>query len=184
MAHPRRFPGVSYTGLAAYFVTTCTLARRKVFHDIDFGREAAALLIAHSARRGFAVSAYCLMPDHAHLLVTAQTLESPLRDLVRIWKQATGYRWHVRRGGRLWQAGYLERVLRADESDLSVSRYIIENPVRAGLVISADDYPLTAVRCYSVERISALRRAALQLCLRRRLSSLGNTKERPDDLSL
>ena len=154
MAHPRRLPGVSYTGLAAYFVTTCTLARRKVFHDIDFGREAAALLIAHSARYGFAVSAYCLMPDHAHLLVTAQTHESPLRDLVRIWKQATGYRWHARREGRLWQAGYFERVLRADESELSVSRYIIENPVRAGLVISAEDYPLTGSSCYSVEQIA------------------------------
>jgi REP element-mobilizing transposase RayT len=154
MAHPRRLIGVSYTGLAAYFVTTCTLARRNVFHDIEFGREAADLLIAHSARCDFEVSAYCLMPDHAHVLVTARTQESSLSDLARTWKQTTGYRWHVRRGGRLWQAGYFERVLRADEPALSVSRYIIENPVRAGLVTSAEDYPLTGSSCYSVAQIA------------------------------
>ena len=153
MARPRRLRGNSYSGAAAYFVTTCTHSRRSAFHDIEFGREATALLVAYSARYDFAVSAYCLMPDHAHLLVTATTLESPLCDLIRIWKQVTGYRWHARRGGRLWQAGYFDRILRDDEPELPVARYIIENPVRAGLVTSAASYPLTGSSRYSIAQI-------------------------------
>jgi putative transposase len=154
MSRPRRLPGISYTGAAGYFVTAVTRERHKAFDDIAFGREAVDALLAHSARFDFAVPAYCLMPDHAHILVTALTDEASLRDLVRLWKQATGYRWHLRRGGRLWQAGYFERVLRADESELSVSRYIIENPVRAGLVTSVSSYPLTGSSCYAIEQIA------------------------------
>jgi hypothetical protein len=94
------------------------------------------------------------MPDHAHVLATATTGESPLRDLVRIWKQVTGHRWRTQGAGRLWQAGYFERVLRDGEPELSVARYIIENPVRAGLVASAQSYPLTGSSCYTVAEIA------------------------------
>jgi REP element-mobilizing transposase RayT len=93
------------------------------------------------------------MPDHAHVLVTGETPEASLSDLVRLWKQVTGYRWHARQGQRLWQPGYFERVLRNDEPSLSVARYIIENPVRAGLARSAASYPLAGSSCYSVDEI-------------------------------
>ena len=54
----------------------------------------------------------------------------------------------------MWQAGYFERVLRDDEPELPVARYIIENPVRAGLVTSAGSYPLTGSSRYSIAQIS------------------------------
>jgi len=41
----------------------------------------------------------------------------------------------------LWQEGYYEHVLRAEENVRSIARYIVENPVRAGLVAHAIDYP-------------------------------------------
>ena len=41
----------------------------------------------------------------------------------------------------LWQRGYFEHVLRDDEDTIGVARYIIENPVRAGLVTNPLDYP-------------------------------------------
>jgi REP element-mobilizing transposase RayT len=153
MGHPRRLDGISYTGPGTYFVTTCTLDRRNVFDDLEFGREAAALLTAYSAEHEFVIAAYCLMPDHAHLLMRAATAGAAFCPLVRAWKQATGYRWRARTGGRLWQPGYYERVLRDDESELSVARYVVENPVRAGLAESAGTYPLTGSSCHTVERI-------------------------------
>jgi putative transposase len=165
MSRPRRLPGISYTGAASYFVTAVTRERRKAFRDIEFGVEAAAALLATADRFAFDVPAYCLMPDHTHMLVTARTDDSSLCDLVGLWKQATGYRWHLRRGGRLWQAGYFERVLRADEPTLAVARYIVENPVRAGLVTCAGDYPLTGSSCYSIAQIID----AVQIELGRRL---------------
>lgn len=154
MARPKRLPGISYTGPAAYFVTTCTLNRRKVFADIDFGRHCASGLLAYSARFNFDVDAYCLMPDHAHVLFAATADHAPLRELVKLWKQVTGFRWHRATGGRLWQEGYFERILRDDEPELSVARYIVENPVRAGLAVSVSDYPLTGSSRYSVAQIA------------------------------
>jgi putative transposase len=168
MGRPRRLPGISYIGAAGYFVTAVTRERQNAFHDLDFGAESADALVAHAARFEFAVAAYCLMPDHAHLLVTALTDESSLRDLVRSWKQATGYAWHLRRRRRLWQPGYFERVLRADEGALAVARYVVENPVRAGLVTSAADYPLTGSSCYSLQQIAE----AAQIDLPRRSGQL------------
>jgi hypothetical protein len=42
----------------------------------------------------------------------------------------------------VWQAGFHDHALRADESVVSIGEYVIHNPVRAGLVASVDDYPL------------------------------------------
>jgi hypothetical protein len=51
--------------------------------------------------------------------------------------------WRFARGGdgRLWQPGYYDRVLREEEATPAVVRYIVENPVRAGIVKSPGDYP-------------------------------------------
>lgn len=153
MAHPRRLRGVLYTGPAAYFVTSCTRDRRNVFHDIEFGRQAVMQLLARASAHRFEVSAYCLMPDHAHLLLTAVGEDAALGPLVRGWKQATGYLWSRRGEGRLWQPGYYERILRENESILPFARYIIENPVRAGLVGSVGSYPLAGSSRYRLDEI-------------------------------
>jgi REP element-mobilizing transposase RayT len=89
------------------------------------------------------------MPDHFHGLVTGLTAASNLRQLVPRWKQVTGYWWR-RQGhaGTLWQRGYFDRVLREDDDNESVIRYILMNPVRAGLVVDARDYPFMGASKY------------------------------------
>jgi len=89
----------------------------------------------------FAVDAYCWMPDHVHLLLEATSPESDLSRLMNTWKQATGYAHKQATGKQLWQTGYYDHVLRADEDRLRVIEYLIANPVRAGLVTDVVDYP-------------------------------------------
>jgi putative transposase len=90
----------------------------------------------------FALHAYCFMPDHVHVLACGATLNSSLRPFVASWKQSTGYCFAGERtGSRLWQPGYFERVLREDEPDEIVARYIVENPIRGGLAAFIGDYP-------------------------------------------
>ena len=55
----------------------------------------------------------------------------------------------------LWQEGYYDRVLRPEESEAMVARYIIENPVRAGLVTRPSDYPFVGSDEWSLEEISS-----------------------------
>ena len=89
----------------------------------------------------FALLAYCLMPDHAHLLVEGLADTSALRRFAKLAKQRSGARHAIDVGQRLWQEGYDEHVLRGDEDARHVARYIIENPVRAGLVTTPFQYP-------------------------------------------
>jgi len=152
---PGRLPEFQYLGLNTYFLTICTDRRHRAFDDIAFGQWAVSQLLQQSVARRFAVVAYCLMPDHAHLLLQGQTDNADLKSMVLSWNTLTGHRWRQRASGRLWQRGYYDHVLRDGEGHLAVARYILMNPVRAGLVASAEDYPLSGSSEYPVREILA-----------------------------
>jgi len=67
--------------------------------------------------------------------------DADLRRFMNTWKQATGYAHKRATGTRLWQAGFYDHILRADEDRLRVIEYLIANPVRGGLVTDVADYP-------------------------------------------
>jgi tRNA 2-thiocytidine biosynthesis protein TtcA len=76
-----------------------------------------------------------------HALVAGEHEAADFREFVRIFKQQTAFEWKRRHATRLWQRGYIDHVLRNEEDTLAVARYIIENPLRAGLVRNPLDYP-------------------------------------------
>ncbi len=87
------------------------------------------------ARETLCCPVYCLMPDHAHLLWVGSQPGSDQRRAMRLlrrwWGQALGAAWKLQKQG-------FDHVLRPKERDIaafeSVATYILENPVRAGLV--------------------------------------------------
>jgi putative transposase len=95
-----------------------------------------------AAKNGFEVVAYCFMPDHLHLLVRAAE-NTDLVAFVRLFKQLSGYAYRRLTGDSevLWQTSYHDHVLRQQEDLYAAARYIWGNPVRAGLVESAEKYP-------------------------------------------
>ena len=68
-------------------------------------------------------------------------------------KQYAGYHYKAKVGHPLWQRYGYEHTLRNDEAALSVARYILENPIRAGLVTRIEDYPYSGSSVYSIEQI-------------------------------
>jgi REP-associated tyrosine transposase len=104
---------------------------------------------------GFAVVAYCFMPDHVHLLVEAQSEASDCRQFIKRAKQFSGYYFKQKFGVRLWQRYGFEHVLRDDEPTLGVARYTLENPVRGGLVQRVEDYPFAGSAVYPLAEILA-----------------------------
>jgi REP-associated tyrosine transposase len=138
---PKRLVGVSYVGFQRYFVTTCTAFRNPAFTDPDVAEHVVALILESADSHGFSVVAYCVMLDHVHLLVTAQREDADLRRFVKHAKQVTGFDYSQINHTALWQSGYHERVLRDDEATLAVARYILENPVRAGLAEALGEWP-------------------------------------------
>ena len=94
-----------------------------------------------SAVHQFAAAAYCLMPDHVHLLMEALAVNSNLAPFVKALKQVTGFEFERRTGQRLWQRYYYDHVLRPKDDPDGVAWYIWLNPVRAGLVKKVEEYP-------------------------------------------
>ena len=102
----------------------------------------------------FEVIAYCIMPDHVHLLLAGLTDDADLSEAVRRWKLRTGYAWRSRHHTPLWQTSYQDRVLRDHDDTIAIVRYVLQNPVRAGLVQSPAEYPWIGSSRYSVTELT------------------------------
>lgn len=81
------------------------------------------------------------MPDHLHLFVRGTAQTADLSEFTKRSKQLSGYHGKRVAKHRVWQSGYFERTLKDDEDGTAVVTYILDNPVRAGLVSSASEYP-------------------------------------------
>jgi putative transposase len=147
---PHRIPGFSYVGFHRYSVRLGTANRVRAFLTAAIVDPVLSQLRQCVSVEQFALIAYCFMPDHVHVLVEGVSEGSHLPRLVACWKQQTGY-WYGRKGGSsLWQSGYYDHVLRDDEATVAVARYILENPVRAGLAEAIDRYPFSGSDAYPV----------------------------------
>lgn len=92
--------------------------------------------VTHYHRSGiWWVHAFLLMPDHVHALICVAP-DHELALTVQAWKG-----WQTRTQGIRWQSGFFDHRLRSDESHQEKAHYINQNPVRAGLVAKAEDWP-------------------------------------------
>ena len=139
--HPPRLHASVYRGTAQYFLTICCYRRRKLFDGAEARELVASELRRTSEAMQFAIIAYCLMPDHLHVVCEALSDESDLQAFVQLFKQRAAYAWKQKTGEPLWQSSYYDHVLRDSESTRSVVRYTLENPVRAHLVDEPRHYP-------------------------------------------
>ena len=141
MSRPRRLEGFDYVGRYRYFLTFCCRERLPVFRDPPIAERTLTQFRRTSTLDEFAILAYCLMPDHAHLLVEGLGQGSDFRRFAKMAKQRSGALYARSRHARLWQEGYYERVLREEDDARALARYIVNNPVRAGLVKAPEEYP-------------------------------------------
>jgi REP element-mobilizing transposase RayT len=142
VARPLRieFPG------AVYHVTGRGNQQRTTFED-DADRELFLAVLERGVDRfDLVLHAYCLMGNHYHLLVETPTagLGRAMRDLNGVYTQAFNRR--HRTVGHLFQGRYRAILVERDEHLLELARYVVLNPVRAGLCKSADAYRWSSYR--------------------------------------
>ncbi|HXM80347.1 MAG TPA: transposase [Burkholderiales bacterium] len=104
-----------------------------------------------------AVHAYCLMPNHVHLLLTpgdAQACAALMRELGQRYVQYFNRRY--KRTGTLWEGRFRSCVTESASYVLACYRYIELNPVRACIVGRPDDYLWSSFRANSGERSESL----------------------------
>jgi putative transposase len=125
-----------------YLVTFATEGRHPLFADPSLATAAARALADPRLWPASRLLCWVLMPDHWHGLLELGRLDS-LEVRIGLLKSNTAR--VVRRQrpevARVWARGYHDHALRAEESMQAVARYIVLNPVRAGLVRRVGEWP-------------------------------------------
>ena len=120
------------------FLTVCTKDRKAILAS----SESHALLIdAWRAARMWQVGRCVIMPDHVHLsCAPAESETQPLLQWVKYWKSSAARNWIKSADGPVWQRHFWNTQLRRSESYDQKWNYVVENPVRAGLVARSEDW--------------------------------------------
>ncbi len=117
------------------FLTVCTSNRQR---GLDHPRIHAALIQSWHEANTWLVGAYTIMPDHVHLFCSPQTLETSIEKWIAFWKRR--FRRRIPNAPRFQSRGFHHR-LRKGENYAEKWEYVRQNPVRAGLVRSPEDWP-------------------------------------------
>jgi putative transposase len=124
-------------------LTATTFQRRSI---LDY-QSAAEILKAEWSntltRHGWSVGRYVIMPDHVHFFARPAREAKPLFVFMRLWKEWTSKRLILECdfANPIGQAEFSDHVLRSNENYGLKWTYVRNNPVRAGLVAKADDWP-------------------------------------------
>ena len=122
--------------------------RQQIFFGDDDYRLYRRLIAAAARRARAGIWAYCFMPNHVHLIVTPSDADGLRATFAEAHRRYTGlinarFRWT----GHLFQGRY--GAVAMDEPHLrAAARYVALNPVRAGLVARAEDWPWASTRAH------------------------------------
>jgi putative transposase len=121
------------------FVTVCTKDRKRILatpaaHDV--------LRTVWRTQPFWSVGRYVIMPDHIHLFCAPGKFpRRPLSKWIAFWKSLAATQWPHRDQHPIWQRHFWDTQLRRGENYDQKWEYVIENPVRTGLVEESKDWP-------------------------------------------
>ncbi len=154
MPRTSRAPAGGY----CYHVLNRGNARAKVFHkDQDF--QALLDMIAEaSLRQPMRILAYCLMPNHFHLVLWPRH-DGDISRWVHwlLTTQVRRYQKHYHSSGHVWQGRFKSFPIQEDDHLRAVLRYVERNPLRAGLVERAEDWGWSSLHALSTDSSGPIR---------------------------
>ncbi len=126
-----------------YLITTRCYSKQLTFLNFKLGQIVVDAIERSDAEGGSKTLAFVVMPDHIHWLLELTGNQS-LSGIVGRVKGRVSRQINLIRNAQapVWQSGFNDRALRRTESIRSVRDYILNNPVRAGLVSHYLEYPL------------------------------------------
>jgi REP element-mobilizing transposase RayT len=137
---PRLEDRADYLGPLAAHVILVTRLRKPLFSQPNLASECIDALERSTKKFSATVHAYCIMPDHAHVLVEVPE-DVSLQQFVHHFKTISSYQLKRLTGEPHWQISYYDHILRREEALGDLAAYIWANPVKAGLVQEAQEYP-------------------------------------------
>jgi putative transposase len=130
--------------------------RERVFFGDDDYRLYRDLLREACDKAGVGVWAYCLMPNHVHLILAPSTADGLARALGKAHRRYSAFvNARLRVTGHLFQSRF-GSVVMDEEHLMAAARYVALNPVRARLVERAEDWPWSSARAHLESRSDGL----------------------------
>ena len=130
-----------------YHVINRGNGRQQIFHKPEDYRAFTGLLGEAKDKHPVKLYAYCLMPNHFHLLMSPDTGENLSRFMQWLMtSHVRRYHHHYNTSGHIWQGRYKSFIVQKDNHLMAVTRYIEANPVRAGLTATAQDWQWSSHR--------------------------------------
>ncbi len=122
---------VSRTG-QIYLITTATWKRRRIFVNYQAARRVVDFLMKRSRTLAYEITSLMQLAGQECLSSIMRSLKGYSARQIRI---CTGVY------GRIWQTGFHDHAVRWEEDLKSLARYVVGNPIRAGLAETVGDYP-------------------------------------------
>ena len=139
-----RLCGFDYRTPRPYHLTWGTVHRKAALNNRELVVSLMESLEIEASDARMFIYAYCFMPEHVHLLLSPGGMSSEgvpsergkdVIQFVQAYKsKTTRLFWRMGNRGKLWQHGFYDHILRQEEDIKQVARYILDNPVRRGLV--------------------------------------------------
>jgi len=136
-----RLRGFDYASKRIYCVTVVVSERRRLFLDHRMARATIECLIELRHTMGFNLYCYCLMPDHFHALIGPGESHKSLGETLGAFKSLSTRRYWEWYDGRLWQRQFFDHIIRNEQDFDETITYILNNPVRRGLVANPGAWP-------------------------------------------
>jgi putative transposase len=139
----REFPEQSLTSGEA-FVAMDRLLDTARFGPIHLKRREVAVMVRSSIQycgKGCDLHAWVIMPNHVHLLFTPHTNVSSVLCSLKGYSARQANRFLGCTGQPFWQDESYDHLVRGGEEFRRIERYIVNNPVKAGLVKSVEEFP-------------------------------------------
>lgn len=115
-----------------YSITVCCAEKRAVFMNAELSETLDRELRTHPVGVGVKTLAFCLMPNHVHLLL--QVDGGDIIAALQGWKSRTTHQyWNLGGEGRLWQRSFYDHGIRGEEDLRAAALYIVNNPLRANV---------------------------------------------------
>ena len=128
-----------YVGIKRISFTLCVDEKRSLFTDKKLIELFADMLDVVLAKHKIRNWIYVFMPDHVHLVLEGMSSKSDLWKAVKEFKQKTGV-WLSKNSKLKWQKDFYDHIHRENENMYFSLNYIMNNPVRKGLVLNCLDY--------------------------------------------
>lgn len=140
-----------YKGGIVVTFTMCIKDRKYFFVKNDRFLKFEKILLNELKEFNCSAFVYLFMPEHSHLTLTGNDEKSEIKGCIDMFKQKTGY-WLSKNHPEIkWQKDYYDHILRSKENLDFHIKYILNNPVRAGLVDYWKEYPYKGSTVYNLD---------------------------------